>query len=323
MMMRVNGLALWLLTAACISTTTLQARRTERSILGKKISPEDVVRVQDARLERLTKRVEKMSMEGAILAERTRQHREMRLKGNAELKQKVEELKLKLQGERERMQQDFEGQLMAVREEMWAQAARDRDALEAELGLRHEEERSRFFDEANERASEIIEEVKEKMAAEAERDRELYAQRAALAEEGQELAKEDRKQLQAEKDALARRLQETVEMEDANRRKIIIKFKARENALRQNFEARLRELTEAGGSTSTSTSTPIPTERGKAAAKRPRVTTSKLPSSTPSSTSANTSGREAQHRAAMRSSGGGATSPSSGIPASAGPTTQR
>lgn len=34
------------------------------------------------------------------------------------------------------------------------------------------------------------------MAAEAERDRELYAQRAALAEEGQELSREDRKQLQ-------------------------------------------------------------------------------------------------------------------------------
>lgn len=50
---------------------------------------------------------------------------------------------------------------MAVREEMWAQAARDRDALEAELGLRHEEERSRFLEEANERASEIIEEVGE------------------------------------------------------------------------------------------------------------------------------------------------------------------
>lgn len=43
-------------------------------------------------------------------------------------------------------------QLMAVREEMWAQAARDRDALESELGLR-------FLDEANERASEIVEEV--------------------------------------------------------------------------------------------------------------------------------------------------------------------
>lgn len=43
--------------------------------------------------------------------------------------------------------------------------------------------------------------VKENMAAEAERDRELYAQRAALAEEGQELAREDRKQLQVHKAA--------------------------------------------------------------------------------------------------------------------------
>lgn len=34
------------------------------------------------------------------------------------------------------------------------------------------------------------------MAAEAERDRDLYVQRVALAEEGQELAQEDRKQLQ-------------------------------------------------------------------------------------------------------------------------------
>lgn len=50
-------------------------------------------------------------MEGDILAERTRQHREMRLKGNAELKDKVEELKLKLQNERDRMQKDFEGQV--------------------------------------------------------------------------------------------------------------------------------------------------------------------------------------------------------------------
>lgn len=59
-MVRTYRLTLWLLTAACISTTTLQARRTERSILGKKISPEDVVRVQDARIERLSKRIEKM-----------------------------------------------------------------------------------------------------------------------------------------------------------------------------------------------------------------------------------------------------------------------
>lgn len=45
------------------------------------------------------------------MAERTRQHREMRLKGNAELKERVEELKVKLQTERERMQKDFEGQV--------------------------------------------------------------------------------------------------------------------------------------------------------------------------------------------------------------------
>lgn len=51
------------------------------------------------------------SEESAILAERTRQHREMRLKGNAELMDRVEELKLRLQTERERMQKDFEGQV--------------------------------------------------------------------------------------------------------------------------------------------------------------------------------------------------------------------
>ena len=45
------------------------------------------------------------------MAERTRQHREMRLKGNAELKERVEELKSKLRTERDRMQKDFEGQV--------------------------------------------------------------------------------------------------------------------------------------------------------------------------------------------------------------------
>ena len=53
-------------------------------------------------------------MEGAILAERTRQHREMRLKGNAELKDKVDELKAKLRNERERMQKDFEDQVRVI-----------------------------------------------------------------------------------------------------------------------------------------------------------------------------------------------------------------
>ncbi|CAM9865365.1 unnamed protein product [Pylaiella littoralis] len=306
------GLALWALTVASIGTTTLQARTAERSILGKKIRHEDVVRVQDARLDRLSKRIERMSEESAILAERARQHREMRLKGNAELKERVEELKLKLQTERERMREDFEGQLMAVREEMWAQAARDRDALEAELGLRHEEERSRFLEEANERALEVIEEVKINMAAEAERDRELYAQRAALAEEGNKLAREDRKQLQAEKDDLARQLQETMEMEDANRKKIILKFKSRENLLRKNFEARLREvrLEGEGGD-----GVPMPAEGG---GHRPRAAKSKVAS--PTNTAAS-SVRERQ-RAAVRSSAGGAAPPS-GVTAGATPTAQR
>ncbi|CAM9638804.1 unnamed protein product, partial [Ectocarpus fasciculatus] len=182
-MVRAFRLALWVLSTASVSTTTLEARTdaTERSILGKKVQKSDVIRVQDARLKRLEERVQKMSADEAVLAERAREHREMRLKGNKDLKGRVEELKLKLQNERERMQKEFESQLMAVREEMWAQAARDRDALEAELGLRHEAERSRFMEEAGERDSEIVEEVKRKMAEEMERDRELYAQRAALA----------------------------------------------------------------------------------------------------------------------------------------------
>lgn len=48
---------------------------------------------------------------------------------------------------------------MAVREEMWAQAARDRDALEAELGARHEGERERLLEEAQERTNAMVEEV--------------------------------------------------------------------------------------------------------------------------------------------------------------------
>lgn len=48
-----------------------------------------------------------------------------------------------------------------------------------------------------------VTQAKAKMAAEAERDRELYAQRAALAEEGQELARADRKQLQVSRDSFA------------------------------------------------------------------------------------------------------------------------
>ncbi len=59
MMVKASRLALWVLTAAS-GTTPLQARRTERSILGNKIKPEDVVRVQEARLDRLHERIEKM-----------------------------------------------------------------------------------------------------------------------------------------------------------------------------------------------------------------------------------------------------------------------
>lgn len=47
---------------------------------------------------------------------------------------------------------------------MWAQATRDRDALEAELGLRYEGERSKLQEEANERANEIVEEVRMKLS---------------------------------------------------------------------------------------------------------------------------------------------------------------
>ena len=59
-MVKANRLALWVLTAASVGTTTLQARPPERSIMGNKIKAEDVVRVQEARLDRLHKRIEKM-----------------------------------------------------------------------------------------------------------------------------------------------------------------------------------------------------------------------------------------------------------------------
>lgn len=49
--------------------------------------------------------------------------------------------------------------MIAVREEMWAQAARDRDALQAELSARHEGERERLLEEAQERAIAMVEEV--------------------------------------------------------------------------------------------------------------------------------------------------------------------
>lgn len=39
---------------------------------------------------------------------------------------------------------------------MWSQAERDRVSLENELGLRHEADRERIMEEANQRANEII-----------------------------------------------------------------------------------------------------------------------------------------------------------------------
>lgn len=48
------------------------------------------------------------SSDGAFLVERARQHRDMRVKGTAELRQKVLDLKVKLQEDRERMQKEFE-----------------------------------------------------------------------------------------------------------------------------------------------------------------------------------------------------------------------
>lgn len=50
--------------------------------------------------------------------------------------------------------------LAAVREELLAQAAKDREALEAELGARHEGEREKLMEEARERADEMVKEVR-------------------------------------------------------------------------------------------------------------------------------------------------------------------
>lgn len=56
------------------------------------------------------------STEAVFLAERSRQHREMRLKSSAELRDKVEEFKSKLQHEKETMQKEFEDK---VRRRRW------------------------------------------------------------------------------------------------------------------------------------------------------------------------------------------------------------
>lgn len=56
------------------------------------------------------------STEAVFLAERSRQHREMRLKSSAELRHKIEEFKSKLQHEKDTMQKDFEDK---VRRRRW------------------------------------------------------------------------------------------------------------------------------------------------------------------------------------------------------------
>lgn len=58
-MVKTNGLALWVLTGMSVCTSTEQARG-ERSVMGRKISKEDHSRVQQARLDRLEERIEKM-----------------------------------------------------------------------------------------------------------------------------------------------------------------------------------------------------------------------------------------------------------------------
>lgn len=48
------------------------------------------------------------SAESALLVERARQHREMRLRSNAELRERVSKLKARLEDERERLQKDYD-----------------------------------------------------------------------------------------------------------------------------------------------------------------------------------------------------------------------
>lgn len=49
--------------------------------------------------------------------------------------------------------------MVSVREEMWAQAARDRNTLEAELGARNEREKKKMLEEARDRAESMVQEV--------------------------------------------------------------------------------------------------------------------------------------------------------------------
>ncbi|CAM9824998.1 unnamed protein product, partial [Choristocarpus tenellus] len=199
----------------------------ERTLLGRRVTKVAQIKIQSAQLEKLKEKLDKMMEESHVLTEQVRQHREFRQQSSVELRQKVAELQKRYELELEQMRRDFDEQVLAVREEMWAQAQRDREVFEADLNVRQESEKAAIEADAQARTKVLVDEVKSKMAAEAERDRELYAKRAALAEEGQELAREDRKMLQAEKDELVRQLEETIAAEDAKRKKIIVKFKTR------------------------------------------------------------------------------------------------
>ena len=55
------------------------------------------------------------STEAVFLAERSRQHRDMRLKSSAELRDKVEEFKSRLQHQKETMKKDFEDKVRRPR----------------------------------------------------------------------------------------------------------------------------------------------------------------------------------------------------------------
>lgn len=59
LMVKSNGLALWVLMAASVSTSTHQAA-TGRSLFGRRMKQADHMRVQAARLNRLEDRIEQM-----------------------------------------------------------------------------------------------------------------------------------------------------------------------------------------------------------------------------------------------------------------------
>lgn len=92
-------------------TIAVAVRMIDLSCWSDRISPDSSAAATAAAVAAASSFVHNFSADEAVLAERARQHREMRLKGNKDLKDKVEELKVKLQNERERMQKEFESQV--------------------------------------------------------------------------------------------------------------------------------------------------------------------------------------------------------------------